>query len=111
MRLAMPGPAAHKSSPTREQPLLPPYAGPPPGHARCGFITFQERLRQTSARPKDNDPRGEDADTVVLAIPSEDAMKTIRAAAHSIRPGLDDAAFTVCLSGIALAFAALAGSA
>ena len=38
-------------------------------------------------------------------------MKTIRAAAHSIRSRLDDAAFTVCLSGIALAFAALAGSA
>jgi len=48
MRLVMPGPAAHKSSPTLEQPLLGPYTG-------CAFITFQAWLRQISARPKDND--------------------------------------------------------
>lgn len=38
-------------------------------------------------------------------------MKTLRAVAHSIRTRLDDAAFTVCLSGIAVALATLAGSA
>jgi hypothetical protein len=52
-----------------------------------------------------------DAVTEVLVNASEDAMKTLRAAAHSIRAKLDDAAFTVGLSGIAMALAALAGSA
>jgi hypothetical protein len=38
-------------------------------------------------------------------------MKTLRTVARSIRTRLDDAAFTACLSGIAMALATLAGSA
>jgi hypothetical protein len=38
-------------------------------------------------------------------------MKTLKAVANSIRTRLDDATFTVSLSGIAVALATLAGSA
>jgi len=110
MRLVMPGPAGHKSSPTRERAPLR-RRRPADRTCGCAFITFQARLRQISAPPKDGGDGRVDAGAVVLVNASEDAMKTLRAVANSIRTRLDDAAFTVCLSGIAVALATLAGSA